>query len=75
MKKQKYGEYREAWHLLVEAARRKDDGPIDIQACSGEHSEESGAKARPAIREMFRRDIWGSEGAEVTMRGRKCSSP
>jgi hypothetical protein len=38
MKNQKYGEYREAWHLLVDAARRRNDGPIDIQAC-GEQDE------------------------------------
>jgi PD-(D/E)XK endonuclease len=79
MKKQKYGEYREAWHLLVQATKRKDEGLIDIQACCSEEVER-GEEINPvtplsAIRQMFRRDIWGSEGAEVTMRGRKCSSP
>jgi hypothetical protein len=27
---------KEAWHLLLDAARSKADGPIDLQACSGE---------------------------------------
>ncbi len=64
----KYNKYREAWHLLVEAARRKDEGPIDIQACAGEEAVcESGDWVKPwlVIREMFRRNVWGSEGAPV----------
>jgi hypothetical protein len=67
-KKQKYGEYREAWHLLLDAARSKDHGPIDIQAC-GDPVEGEGAPLNPssaqsrsvpwstpcsAIRKMFR---------------------
>jgi hypothetical protein len=34
LKGQKYGKYREAWHLLVGAA--KGDGPLEIQACCDE---------------------------------------
>lgn len=64
MKNQKYGEYREAWHLLVEACRR-EAGPIDIQACG--EDEESGVDLvtdQFAIREAFRRYVWRNEGTE-----------
>jgi len=65
----KYLKYLEAWHLLLHAARPKDDGPIDIQACSGDAVpvQEVGnhitLKSQSAIRKMFRRSIWGSERA------------
>jgi len=33
-KRQKHGKYREAWNLLLEAAQGKDNGPLEIRACS-----------------------------------------
>jgi hypothetical protein len=63
-KKQKFGEYREAWHLLLEACKGGAHGPIDIQACCGEADRtgesSSGiqldpvAKSRQTARKMFR---------------------
>ena len=53
----KYNNYREAWHLLVDAAKGRTDGPISIQACSDEEEAAQGAKAltqRSAVRRMFR---------------------
>jgi hypothetical protein len=71
MKNQKYGEYREAWYLLLEAARRKEEESIDIQACAEEKAWEfetgeaaCPARSQAAIREMFCRSIWSSEGAQ-----------
>jgi hypothetical protein len=67
LKGQKYGDYREAWHLLLDAAKGRPDGPIDIQACCDEPgtdengtdengADENGAGAgMSAIRSMFRR--------------------
>jgi PD-(D/E)XK nuclease superfamily protein len=61
MKGQKYGEYREAWHLLVDACRGGADGPIDIQACCGEGDAGEGEVQsevqrgrRKLVRKMFR---------------------
>ncbi len=60
MKRQKYGEYREAWHLLLDAAK----GPLEIHACCEEAGEASAggrihlARSQRALREMFRRNIW-----------------
>jgi len=70
MKKQKYSEYREAWHLLVEACRRKEQGPIEIQACCSEADAAAELESRRmaermnsqgSIRKMFSRIFWGSE--------------
>jgi hypothetical protein len=53
--------------LLVDVARPKDDGPIDIQACCSDavRAPEVGnhitLKSQSAIRKMFRRNLWGSE--------------
>ena len=33
MKGQKYGKYREAWHLLLKAARGPEHPPLDLRAC------------------------------------------
>jgi hypothetical protein len=64
----KYGQYLEAWHLLLEAARPKDDGTVDIQACWCEEGttqetreQIDPAKSQRAIRNMFRRSIWRTE--------------
>jgi hypothetical protein len=72
MKNQKYGEYREAWDLLIEACRRKDERTIDIQACAEEESRESeageaigSARSQSAIRKMFA-EVFGSAKARVT---------
>jgi hypothetical protein len=57
MKGQKYGEYREAWHLLVDACKGRTEGPIDIQACCDEGDAKQIAREvteRTAIRKMFR---------------------
>jgi hypothetical protein len=68
MKNQKYGEYREAWPLLVDAARRRNNGTIDIQACGEQDESEEGCRRstevnpsagsrsmfRPMVRQMFR---------------------
>jgi hypothetical protein len=69
----KYLKYLEAWHLLLHAASPKDDGPIDIQACGGEIETVADRKpgvvqARLALRGMFRRNVWGSEGAHEDSR-------
>jgi hypothetical protein len=62
MKEQKYEKYREAWHLLVDAAKGGGEGPIDIQAgCDeGDAAEEEIQSdvqcGRPQlVRKMFRR--------------------
>jgi PD-(D/E)XK endonuclease len=72
MKNQKYSEYREAWHLLVEACRRKEEGTIDIQACGEEEARESetgeairSARSQSAIRKMFA-EVFGSAKARMT---------
>jgi PD-(D/E)XK endonuclease len=57
MKGQKYEKYREAWHLLVNAANGGAEGLIDIHACCDEEEEAQSAreaKSRAAIRRMFR---------------------
>jgi hypothetical protein len=57
MKKQKYGKYREAWHLLLDACKGGTQGPIDIQACCDEEEAATGARevmGRAAVRKMFR---------------------
>jgi len=61
---QKYGEYREAWHLLVSAARGRSDGPVEIRACCegddlAENCEERGqtepqAEFQTVVRRRFR---------------------
>jgi hypothetical protein len=62
-KGQKYGEYREAWHLLLQASKGGDDGPLEIRACGeqtkmadplDERIDSSAATSRPTIRKMFR---------------------
>ena len=59
---QKYGEYREAWHLLVDAARSGGGGALDIHACCAQDDpaewDEDGeanpqGRSEPAIRKMF----------------------
>jgi hypothetical protein len=55
-KRQKYGQYQEAWHLLLNASKSKHEGPIDIRACCDE-AETAGARKLmqpPAVRRMFR---------------------
>ena len=57
MKKQKYGKYREAWHLLLDARKGGTQGPIDIQACCDDGDAAQGVRGvreRAAIRKMFR---------------------
>jgi hypothetical protein len=56
MKGQKYGEYREAWHLLVNASKARVEGPIDIRACC---DADDAAAGTSAIRNMFRRVFQG----------------
>ncbi len=57
VKEQKYEKYREAWHLLMDAAKGGDDGPIDIHAGCDEGEAAQGVRevmGRSAIRKMFR---------------------
>ncbi len=56
MKGQKYEKYREAWHLLVDAAKGVGEGPIDIHACCDEGAAQGVREvARTAgVRKMFR---------------------
>jgi hypothetical protein len=64
----KYGEYREAWYLLVNACKAGREGPIDIQACcdeGGAEQTEGNGLISPegswsALRYMFRGNIWSS---------------
>jgi hypothetical protein len=56
-KGQKYGKYREAWHLLVNAAKGPSDGRIDIRACCDSAETAEAAKERiqaAMVRKMFR---------------------
>ncbi len=57
MKKQKYGKYREAWYLLLDACNGGTQGTIDIQACGDNGNAAKGVRevmGRAAIRKMFR---------------------
>ena len=57
VKGQKYGEYREAWHLLVKASKGRTDDPLDIRACCDEGDAAAGVgetMRTAAIRKMFR---------------------
>jgi hypothetical protein len=64
-KGQKYGEYREAWHLLVDACKGRTGGTADLQACCEEDGSTevdspagsrsmAGQTVRPMVRQMFR---------------------
>ncbi|MGA9511802.1 MAG: group I intron-associated PD-(D/E)XK endonuclease [Candidatus Sulfotelmatobacter sp.] len=64
-KKQKYGEYREAWDLLLEAAKSKNKKELAIRACSdsgdgaeacedGEQRSGVAERGTSRIRRMFR---------------------
>jgi hypothetical protein len=44
MKEQKYEKYREAWDLLLDAAKGGGEGPIDIQACCDEDEAAQGVR-------------------------------
>ncbi len=54
-KGQKYGEYKEAWHLLVDACKGEREGPIDIQASCDDGEGVRGVARIAAVRKMF----WG----------------
>jgi hypothetical protein len=56
MKGQKYEKYREAWDLLLDAARGESAGPIDIHAsCDDRDAGHAGELMPPsAVRKMFR---------------------
>jgi hypothetical protein len=56
MKGQKYGEYREAWHLLLDAAKSRGAGTVDMQACwdEGEAEDARELMRQAAVRKMFR---------------------
>lgn len=62
-KGQKYGKYREAWDLLLTAAKGGGNGSLEIHACCeqtkmpgplDERIDSSAATSRPTIRKMFR---------------------
>jgi hypothetical protein len=62
MKGQKYEKYREAWDLLLDAAKGGDEGTVDIHACCDEGDAEQSAREvmeRAAIRKMFREVFQG----------------
>jgi hypothetical protein len=53
----KYGKYLEAWHLLLDAAKARTEGPIDIHACcDDDDAAQAATEVAPtvAVREMFR---------------------
>jgi hypothetical protein len=52
MKKQKYGKYREAWHLLLDASKGGTQGPIDLQACGDDGDT---AQGRREVKDVPRR--------------------
>ncbi len=56
VKGQKYGEYREAWHLLANASKGPGDGPVEIRACCDEGDAAGTRKLMQpsAVRKMFR---------------------
>ena len=55
MKRQKYGEYKEAWDLLGKAAQGRASGPLDIHACCDDAAQAATEVARTAtLRKMFR---------------------
>jgi hypothetical protein len=65
LKGQKYAQYREAWHLLVEAARGPERGTAEIQACceEAEPGIDCGglvAGSQSVVRRMFRGVFLGS---------------
>jgi len=61
-KVQKYGEYREAWHLLLEASKGRGEGSLEIRACCEEAetaeeenaSDAQSARSQSTVRSMFR---------------------
>jgi hypothetical protein len=57
VKGQKYGEYREAWHLLLSACKGPERPPVDIRACCdpGEALDTAEEGVRTStVRRMFR---------------------
>ncbi len=70
VKGQKYGEYREAWNLLLKAAEGPGGAPVEIQACCEEGDGMEGIRMDvqsgrqvPRIQEMFRK-LFRGETAE-----------
>lgn len=58
VKGQKYGKYREAWHLLLNAAKGPERPPLEIRACCDESDAEQGVRDEiesAAVRRMFHR--------------------
>jgi hypothetical protein len=63
-RRQKYDKYKEAWHLLLNAAKGRTDGPIDIHACCNEEEAtvearlgpeaDTAAESELGVRTMFR---------------------
>jgi PD-(D/E)XK endonuclease len=55
-KGQKYGQYREGWDLLLEAAKGRGKKGLDIRACCDERAAQNVEEVMPvsAIRKMFR---------------------
>ena len=55
---QKYGKYREAWHLLLDAGKETDPPPLEIRACcddaEGIRTDVESFRLSRTMRKMFR---------------------
>jgi hypothetical protein len=63
-RRQKYGDYKEAWHLLRKAAKGKGNGPLNIRACCDD-GDAAGARKlmQPsAVRRIFQ-GVFQREGS------------
>ena len=54
LKGQKYSEYREAWHLLLDASKGRTEGPLEIQACREEDDSSDDCKTSEEINRQAR---------------------
>jgi hypothetical protein len=71
VKGQKYGEYWEAWSLLLSAAARPNAVPGDIHACCDEaetveNEETQTPTVRKVFQALFRRYVFGSTSSGVS---------
>jgi hypothetical protein len=54
LKGQKYSEYREAWHLLLDASKGRTEGPLEIQACCEEDDSSDACETSEQINRQAR---------------------
>lgn len=79
VKGQKYGEYREAWNLLLNAANGRNERKVDIRACSEQDDAEGVAESRMSdpprsqswARNLFRRIFGAASGRAQSKQERR----